>query len=252
MYFQSILSQKVPTTIIEDDTERASNSFQSLLQALGLSEYYPQKLTHVDVIKVTEEALKNDNRKPSSLKELPWNFIRQMLALNSTVRETGSTVEMESKSGKEFEESDSYSDSDYTDTSDEESKEVEKMKEAIDEEQTTENGIHPLDLIYTVFMCADDFLRQELADKMSKCQYAVPFILPSPSENRDESQNQILRWSLQTICKTYCEGNKPESSVTKTMVNVQCPLVSCLHLGDTVPGKSKILNEMLGRNLNNF
>ena len=35
------------------------------------------------------------------------------------------------------------------------------------------------------------------------------------------------------------------------MTNVECPLVSCLHLGDTVPGKSKILNEM-GQNLNNF
>ena len=101
-------------------------------------------------------------------------------------------------------------------------------------------------------MCADDFLRQELADKMSKCQYAVPFILPSADEIGDESQNQILDWGLQTICKTYCKGNKPESSVTKTMAKVDCPLVSCLHLGDTVPGKSKILNEMLGRNLSNF
>ena len=135
MDFQSIFSQKVPTTTIEEDTVQASNSFQSLLQAPGLKEYFPQKLTHVKVIKLTEEALKDANEKPSSLPELPWYFMRKMLGLNSTVRETGSAVDVKTKSEKEPEKSDDDTDSDWTDTSDEEFKDVEKRKENVDEEK---------------------------------------------------------------------------------------------------------------------
>ena len=252
MYFQSIFSQKVPTTTMENNTIAIAEPFKHFLEKLGLLQHYPNKLTHADVMKLSEDALKDVNKKPSTLPELPWYFMRKMLSLDSTVRERGSAVKMqlenledteeseESMEPGESQESKGDSDSSLTDSEDEESKEV---------DGENENAIHPLDLIYAVFMCADDFLRQELVEKMSKCQYAVPLILPSPDGNGIESQSQILHWGLQTISKTYWEGN---SSVTKTMVNVDCPLVSCLHLGDNVPWKLKILNEILGDNLNNF
>ena len=230
MCFQSIFSQKVSTTVTGHTTTGLSESLKSFLQKLELLQYYPKKLTHVDVMKLTEDACNNVNKKPSSLAKIPWYFIRKMLGLNSTVRETGSAVETKPKSETE---SDDDSDSGWSDTSD-------------------ENAVHPLDLIYAVFICADDFLRQELVDKMTKCQYAVPFILPSPEANRNESESEILHWGLKTISMTYSEGKEGKLSVTKTMVNVECPLVSCLHLGENVPGKSRILNEMLGDNLNNF
>ena len=211
-------------------------------------------------MKLSEDALKDVNEKPSTLPQLPWYFMRKILALDSTVRETGSAIKVkfekettvnhdtsdeneesdDSEESDEGEESEMDSDSSSTNSTDEES-------EGTDGEN--ENAIHPLDLIYAIFMCADDFLRQELVDKMSKCQYAVPLILPSPDGNGTESQNQILHWGLQTISKTYREG---DSSVTKTMVNVECPLVSCLQLGDNVPWKLKILNEMLGKESKNF
>ena len=56
------------------------------------------------------------------------------------------------------------------------------------------HAVHPLDLIYTIFLCADDFLRQELTDKMSRCQYAVPFILPPPKQ--DQARSLMLHWGL--------------------------------------------------------
>ena len=291
MYFQSIFSQRVLTTELEQDTERASNSFQCLLQALGLIEYYPQKLTLVRVIKLTEEALKDANGKPSSLPELPWYFIRKMLGLNSTARETGTadsdsdltdTADDELMEDEVIKENvddkatekplrlrdwpwylfkimfglhsterdagtdDSDSDlrdtaddelmedevikenvddkaiekplrlrdlfkimfglysterksdtddsgSDLTDTSDDELMENEAIKENVDEEKATKNAIHPLDLLYAVFMCADDFLRQELADKMSKCQYAfLSFYLP---RMRMEMNRKTKSWN---------------------------------------------------------
>ena len=258
MHFQSIFLQKVPTTTVENNTIWISESLKHFLEKLGLLQYYPNKLTHVLVMELSEDALNDVNGKPSTLPQLRWYFMRKILALDSTVRETGSAVKTRFESLEESEQSEESresegsgesdegqesevdSDSSLTNSTDGESKEI---------DLENENAIHPLDLIYAILMCADDFLRQELVDKMSKCQYAVPLILPSPDGNGIESQSQILHWGLQTISKTYCEGN---SSVTKTMVNVECPLVSCLHLGENVPWKLRILNEILGENLNNF
>ena len=39
-------------------------------------------------------------------------------------------------------------------------------------------------------LCADDVLRQELCDKMSKCQYAVPFLQISNISERKISETK--------------------------------------------------------------
>ena len=110
------------------------------------------------------------------------------------------------------------------------------------------NSVHPLDLIYVIFLCADDFLRQELTDKMSKCQYAVPFILPSAEQK--ESMNTVLHWGLQTISRTYCEEKGPV--MTKNLLHVSCPLVSFLRININTTWKSKLLNKMLSPQQDTF
>ena len=67
-------------------------SVRSLLKDLGLVEYYPQKLSYSDVIKVTEDTCKETNERPSSLQELPWFFLRRLIGLDSTIREKGSVI----------------------------------------------------------------------------------------------------------------------------------------------------------------
>ena len=57
---------------------------------------------------------------------------------------------------------------------------------------SADNKMHPLDLIYVIFLCADDFLRQELADKMAKCQYAIPFILPPAGHSMSPKKSMLL------------------------------------------------------------
>ena len=120
-------------------------------------------------------------------------------------------------------------------------------------ETTTEsiiNSVHLLDVIYLLFLCAGDFLRQELANKMSKCQYAVPFILPTPEEKGDESRNMVLSWGLRTISRTYCEENGPV--VTKNLHDISCPLVSFLSTNVNTTWKSKLLNKMLSPQQDTF
>ena len=64
--------------------------------------------------------------------------------------------------------------------------------------------VHPLDIVTAVFLCADDFLRQELADKMAKCQYAVPFMLPLPHINKHGDGKMLLHWGLKSISRIFC------------------------------------------------
>lgn len=111
-----------------------------------------------------------------------------------------------------------------------------------DDDDDITQGIHPLDLIYIIFMCADDFLRQELADKMNKCQYAVPLILPSPEIKSDRSRAIALNWELQSITRDYYVNNEV---CTETLVNMEAPVIVSFSLGKETTWKSKLLNKML-------
>ena len=244
MHFNSIFSRKLSASQIKEEKPNIKVSVESLLKDLGLVEYYPQKLTYSEVIKLTEDALKDINEKPSTLRELPWFFLRRLIGLNSNIREKGSVIgtkrhrkrkrnRKEKKSKKKRNKSDvedeeiSFSWSEDSEEEDNADQNTDSQHSAVMETmENVMNSVHPLDLIYVIFLCADDFLRQELTDKMSKCQYAVPFILPSADQK--ESMNTVLHWGLQTISRTYCEEKGPV--MTKNLLNVSCPLVSFLSI----------------------
>ena len=267
MYFNSIFSQRFSSSQITEDHFKVKESVRNLLEDLGLIEYYPQKLSYANVIKLTDDVFKDVNERPSTLQELPWYFMRRLIELNSSIREKGSIIRRTSRiesrigNGKNMEKCEEEainSDEDIFSTWSDDSEEVDSKDEDPEESESDENkmadnitcSVHPLDFIYIIFLCADDFLRQELADKMSKCQYAVPFILPSPEEKGDESMNTVLHWGLQTISRTYCE--EMSQVMTKTLLNATCPLVSCLSLHTNNTWKCRLLNKMLSPHQDTF
>ena len=186
-----------------------SDSVESMLFLLNIRKYYPQKLALEDVIKLTPDVLVNENAKPKTLPELPWYFMKHIIALDSETRENCHVPRNENDNS--------------------------------DDDDETMTNIHPLDLVYSIFLCADDFLRQELADKMVKCQYAVPFILP-PEEKNIKSKNLILHWALRSINRTFCNN---ENVVNQTLINVETPVVVFMHTGTETTWKGKIMNKLL-------
>ena len=50
-----------------------------ILEELGLTKYYPQKLTYQDVTMITADVLDDFKKKPTSMHELPWYFIKHIL-----------------------------------------------------------------------------------------------------------------------------------------------------------------------------
>ena len=77
---------------------------------------------------------------------------------------------------------------------------------------------------------------------MARCQYAVPFILPSPQQEKPESKNLILHWGLKSITRNFYHNG---SVVNQTLVDVEAPLVVCMSIGEETSWKSRLLNKML-------
>ena len=181
IYFNSIFLRKLSRSPTKSENGEVKYSVRTLLNDLGLMKYYPQKLSYSDVIKVTEDTCKETNETPSSLQELPWFFLRRLIGLNSTIREKGSVIvkrderkrkrnpvlgkknERKGTKKRKLSEDEKISFSWNDDSTDEDTGDQNTNSQR--ESDSVINSVHPLDLIYVILLCADDFLRQELSDK---------------------------------------------------------------------------------------
>ena len=143
--------------------KKVCSSVETLLDNLDMKKYYAQGLRYENVIKLKSDVFDGVNKRPETLVDYPWYFLKHVIGLDSDTRENCHKM--------------------YTTNDDDD------CRDSSESEDDSIGDIHPLDLIYIVFLCADDFLRQELVDKMSKCQYAIPFILPAAEE---ESQDVLF------------------------------------------------------------
>ena len=207
------------------DLEDLSRREVKIMEALDMKKYYPGKLTYDKVITLTSDIDDDVNKKPTTLPELPWYFIRHVIALDSDTRENCCVTNTQSRD-------DNYNDSD---------------SDSDDDDQGMTNGIHPLDLEKIIMMCADDFLRQELTDKMIRCQYAVPFIVPTMHDSNTE--NLILLWALESVMRSFYHE---EQDATKLLVDMKAPLVSFMNIGMETSWKSRLLNKMLSSQQETF
>ena len=244
--FDKIFSMKHQEEMQNASPEESKNeldeSINEILNVLDMKKFYPQKLTYEDVIMLTSELKNESTKKPTSLPELPWFFLRQIVALDSNAMENCDVSSQQD-----------FGDESSSDSSDSELdvKMDDSMNGSPDSGAENRNesnnlakitSVNPLDLIYAIFLCADDFLRQEVIDKMVRCQYSVPFVLPSPNVKERASQNLVLLWALSSLSRLFYDDKK---LVHKTLVDVETPIITCMSLGEETSWKSKFLNKML-------
>ncbi|XP_058254664.1 up-regulator of cell proliferation-like [Hemibagrus wyckioides] len=183
----------------------------SLLKTLGLEKYYPNKLTLRTLVEINSATVSNE--KIDSLQAIPWAFLRKLLMVNSNSRFMLSALCENDKSDDLFSEEDS------------------------------DGSFNLLDLHTAFFLCADSFLQQEIALKMSMCQFAVPFVLPHGVHN----QCTLMLWALRAILKEWRPQSMAESKgfVEDSVVNAKIPLVSFVRLSNCSLSKSQVLNQVL-------
>ncbi|XP_017327323.1 up-regulator of cell proliferation isoform X2 [Ictalurus punctatus] len=194
---------------------------ESFLQDVGLKQHFTDKLSLSTVLQIDKGTVTDDPAR--SLSDLPWLFLKKIMMVNVTAR----SVKCASSTDEDEDMSlDLYSD-----------------LESLVLSQDSSHKVNPLDIITALFLCSDSFLQQEIALKMSMCQFSVPLLLP----NCDTQQSMLMLWALRDIVKKFRPHSlsDPRGFVEDRIVLAALPLVSFVRLGDCSISKSQILNKLL-------
>ncbi|XP_070762960.1 up-regulator of cell proliferation-like [Enoplosus armatus] len=193
------------------------------LSKLGLKKFHPNKLTLRSLLEINKNSIYEEA--VLSLDEVPWCFLRKLFKINAECRNC-------TQLSNNHEENDDFFDLDlYT------------------ADDSADNKVNPLDLIVALFLCADSFLQQEMALKMSMCQFSVPLVLP----HGNNSQCTLMLWALRDIVKEWCPQALSESRgfVEDNIVQANIPFYSFVRLKNCSLSKSQFLNQILSRGQQN-
>ncbi|XP_037335417.2 up-regulator of cell proliferation [Pungitius pungitius] len=194
----------------------------TLLEDLGLEQLYPEKLSLCTVLQIDKKTITDEPVKCNS--DLPWYFLKKLMMVNVTARNAKCTSECEPNC------------------------DAAAVKTELDfydlfEDLNLGEVLNPLDIITALFLCSDGLVRQEMAHKMSMCQFSVPLLLP----NCDTKQCTLMLWAMRDIVKKYRPQSLTESKgfIEDRIVLSKLPMISFVRLGECSLSKSEILNKLL-------
>lgn len=188
---------------------------------LGLEHHYTEKLSLNRILQIDEKIITDEPAKCNS--DLPWYFLKKLMMVNVTARNvkyTSEELNCDATSGKKEVTFDDLFDSLHSGYT-----------------------LNPLDIITALFLCSDGFVQQEMALKMSMCQFSVPLLLP----NCDTKQCTLMLWAMRDIVKKYRPQSLSESKgfLEDRIVVSKLPMISFVRLGECSLSESEILNKIL-------
>ncbi|XP_077303292.1 interferon-induced very large GTPase 1-like [Lithobates pipiens] len=193
--------------------------FQELIVSLNMEHLIDSKLTLSHVLGIGAEILSDVH--PQTIQDVPWHFLRKLMALNRAAL----NAQYEQAEETNFNEDTLFDLS------------------MIEEESSSAESIHPLDILCVLLHCSDSFLQQEIVSKLSMCQFGIPLLLPAG----DGSHCILMLWAMRGIVKKWRPQSLSDSKgfSEENVVNISMPVFSFIRLGDTKLSKSKILNQVL-------
>ncbi|XP_042275984.1 up-regulator of cell proliferation-like [Thunnus maccoyii] len=209
-----------------DTDGREPTVFSNFLSKLGLKKFYPNKLTLQSLLEINKNRIYDET--VESLEKIPWCFLRKLFQINTECR---NCTQLSNNDDEEDENSDPF---DF---------------DLVTADDSADNKVNPLDLIVALFLCADSFLQQEMALKMTMCQFSVPLLLP----HGDNSQCSLMLWALRDIVKEWCPHDLSESRgfVEDNIVQANIPFFTFVRLKNCSLSKSQVLNHILSRGQQN-
>ncbi|XP_023665093.2 up-regulator of cell proliferation-like [Paramormyrops kingsleyae] len=196
---------------------------EELVSHLGTMDYLKgKKLSLTAILEINEKNISCTDEPIQSLSSVCWQFLQKLFRVNVMARDVSYTDDtaMKGNSAQDFDE------------------DFNELWEA----EASDDNINPLDLITALFLCSNGLLQQEMALKMSVCQFSVPLLLP----NCDTQQCTLMLWALRDIVKSYrphslleCRGFEENS-----IVLLDLPMISFVRLGKISMSKSHILNQV--------
>uniref|UniRef100_A0A8C5TFJ4 Up-regulator of cell proliferation-like domain-containing protein n=1 Tax=Malurus cyaneus samueli TaxID=2593467 RepID=A0A8C5TFJ4_9PASS len=215
----------------------ANQKFLQLLKRLGLESHYPKKMGMGYFHTICKTSLQD--REPSKDKELPFYFLQKLLTVDYGVRyltcwgkSSSGLAPVPQTTEQKQEPSDSFENF------------FDDLGEAAPEHDSRDGGVHPMDLQMVIFHCADDFLRQTLANKLAFCQLALPLLVPNPGTSHIE----FPLYALSQIQRSWKEADKSGNYNNKLISQAQTPIVSFIRIGSSAScSKSQLLNALLSK-----
>lgn len=188
---------------------------------IGLQKFYPNKLTLQFFLEINIKSIADET--VQSVEEIPWCFLRKLFKINAECR---NCTQLSNNDDDDEDDNDLFDLDLYTAN-----------------DSAEDNEVNPLDLIVALFLCADSFLQQEMALKMSMCQFPVPLLLP----HGNNSQCTLMLWALRDIVKEWCPHDLSESRgfVEDSIVHADIPFYTFVRLKNCSLSKSQVLNHIL-------
>uniref|UniRef100_A0A8C8SFK4 VLIG-type G domain-containing protein n=1 Tax=Pelusios castaneus TaxID=367368 RepID=A0A8C8SFK4_9SAUR len=217
------MNRAVKNCMFSLPSSERSKAFQDILSRLDLENYRSEKIRLRDVLKICPESIKN--KIPESLGDLPWHFLRKVMALNGSARNTSighkTLAEEMGDDDEELHIDDNFCFSDAE----------------------IKVSLNSLDFLCAVVVCSDSFLQQEILAKMSMCQFALPLLLPA----LDTTKCTLMLWAMRDIVRRWRPHSLAESRGFReeSLVLIKMPIISFVRLGSCSFSKSKLLNEVL-------
>ncbi|XP_072232272.1 up-regulator of cell proliferation-like [Leuresthes tenuis] len=210
-------TSKPATTAVKTKTD-----LESLLEDIGLKQHGTEKLSLSKLLEIDEKTITDTPLKCKS--DIPWYFLKKLMMVNVTARKVKCSSICESN----CEDESGTTEVDFDD---------------LFNSSNTDDMINPLDIITAFFLCSDGFVQQEMALKMSMCQFSVPLLLP----NCETKQCTLMLWAMRDIVKKYRPQHLLESKgfIEERIVHSELPMVSFVRLGECSLSKSQILNKLL-------
>ncbi|XP_053183955.1 up-regulator of cell proliferation-like [Scomber japonicus] len=211
-----------------DPDRREHTVLFNLLSKLGLEKFYPNKLTLQSLLEINKNNIYDQT--VESLENIPWCFLRKLFQINAECRKCTQVSNNDD------------------DDDDEENSDLFDL-DLLTANNSVDNNVNPLDLIVALFLCADSFLQQEMALKMSMCQFSVPLLLP----HVNNSQSTLMLWALRDIVKEWRPHDLSESRgfVEDNIVQADIPFFTFVRLKNCSLSKSQVLNHVLSRGQQN-
>ncbi|CAI5672472.1 unnamed protein product [Oreochromis niloticus] len=205
-----------------ETSTNTKTSLELLLEDLCLGQDYREKLSLSKILEIDEKAVSDEPAKCES--DLPWFSLKKLMMVNLTARNVKCT---------------SMCKQNFNDKSGSTELDIDNLLDDLN----TADMLNPLDIITALFLCSDGFLQQEMALKMSMCQFSVPLLLP----NCDTNQCTLMLWAMRDIVKKYRPQSLSESKgfIEDRIVLSELPMISFVRLGECSLSKSEILNKLL-------
>ncbi|CAG5929389.1 unnamed protein product [Menidia menidia] len=211
--------QNPPLALEEMQPPKSKTHMDCLLEDLNLKKYYDgEKISLKELLAIDENTINDAPQKCKS--EVPWYFLKKLMMVNVTAR----NVKCESNSNDVLGSN-------------------ELNLDCLLDSSNSDNMVNPLDIVTALFLCSDGFAQQELALKMSMCQFSVPLLLP----NCDTKRSTLMLWAMRDTVKRYRPKHLLESKgfIEERIVHCKLPMISFVRLGECSLSKSEILNKLL-------